>query len=77
VHVPFKGVAQAAVFPTFSILNITVDTSTVGEFRDVNGGQITDTDFFNFLRTDGSHTVKAKGTFNGSNVIWEEVELED
>ena len=74
-NVVVQGLVQSVTGSVLDILGVPVDT-TSASFKDIQDNSITLTAFFNAL-TPNSSIVKAEGDFNGSTVMWKEVELEN
>ena len=70
-----QGVVQSSANPSLAILGVTIDTTSVSQFRDISDQPISRTGFFSALKPNTT-VVKAKGDLFGISVSWKEMELE-
>lgn len=70
-----QGPVDTVANPNLTILGITVDTSPINVFQDVNDNLIARATFFSSVQP--GTLVKIKGDWTGAVVTWDEVELED
>ncbi|MDH4260843.1 MAG: DUF5666 domain-containing protein [Gammaproteobacteria bacterium] len=71
-----QGAVDAAADPSITVLGVSVNTSVITQFQDVNDGDpISRTAFFGLAQP--GTLVKIKGRLVGLTPIWEEAELED
>jgi hypothetical protein len=75
--VRFQAIASSAADPNLTMLGITVNTSNISQFRDLNDAPISRAQFFNAIGA-GNKLVKVRGALQLPGVNWnDEAELED
>ena len=70
-----QGAVDAESGTQITILGVSVETSVIPEFQDINENLISSQQFLDLVEL--GTLVKVKGTLNGSNIDYEEAELED
>jgi hypothetical protein len=70
-----QGAVDAAADPSVTVLGISVNTSPINQFQDVNEGTISRSQFFGLVQP--GTLVKIKGNLVGATPNWGEAELED
>ncbi len=63
-----RGVVEQTSNPTFTILGVTVDTSSTSSFKDANGQSVNRTAFFAGIQVDTT-IAKAKGQFSNNKLL--------
>ena len=70
-----QGAVDAESGTQITILGVSVDTSIIPQFQDINENLITSEQFLDLVEL--GTLVKVKGTLSGPNITYEEAELED